>query len=115
MTQNKMILLYSKKARKFVIYSCELITMISTVLVWDGIIYVDGDWNLQKHIIGFLLWDVAHNDRNISEWIMNILVNYDLHKRIIAIKFDNASTNNIAIEIMRLFLSGFHNELFHVR
>ena len=46
---------------------------------------------------------------------MNVLVNYDLHKRVITITLDNASTNNIAIELMRHFLSGFHDELFHVR
>ena len=29
--------------------------------------YVDGDWNLQKRIIGFPLLDVTHNGRNISD------------------------------------------------
>ena len=77
--------------------------------------YVDGDWNLQKRIIGFSLLDVAHNGRNISDRVLNVLVNFDIHKRIIAITLDNASANNIAIELMRPNLSGFHEELFHVR
>ena len=77
--------------------------------------YVDGDWNLQKRIISFSLLDIAHNARNISDRILNVLVNYDLHKRIIAITLDNATTNDVAIELMRPHLSGFHEELFHVR
>ena len=77
--------------------------------------YVDGDWNLQKRIIGFPLLDVAHNSRNISDRVLNVLVNFDIHKRIIAITLDNASANKIAIELMRPNLSGFHEELFHVR
>ena len=86
--------------------------------VWSGLAkqdyisiaadYVDGDWNLQKRIIGFLLLDVTHNARNISDRVLNVLVNYDLHKRIIAITLDSATTNNVAIELMRLHLSGFH-------
>ena len=77
--------------------------------------YVDGDWNLQKRIIGFPLLDVAHNSRNISDRVPNILVNSDLYKRVIAITLDNASANNISIELMCFSLSGFHEELFHVR
>ena len=46
---------------------------------------------------------------------MNILVNYDLHKLVIAITLDNKSSNNVGIELMRLHLSEFQEELFHVR
>ena len=59
--------------------------------------------------------DVAHNGRNISDRVLNVLVNFDLHKRVIAITLDNALANNIAIELMRPNLSGFHEELFHIR
>ena len=65
--------------------------------------------------MGFPLLDVAHNTRNISNWVLNVLVNYDLHKRSIAITLDNTTTNNVAIELMRPHLSGFHEELFHVK
>ena len=77
--------------------------------------YMDGDWNFQKHIIGFPLLDVAHNDRNISDWVLNILVNFDIHKCIIAITLVNAFTNNIVIELMHPSVSGFYEELFHIR
>ena len=46
---------------------------------------------------------------------MNILVNYDLHKYVITIMLDSASVNNVAIKLMRPFLSGFYDELFHVK
>ena len=46
---------------------------------------------------------------------MNVLVNYNLHKRVIAIMLDNVSTNNVVIELMRPQLSGFHGKLFYVR
>ena len=46
---------------------------------------------------------------------MNVLVNFELQKRVIALTLDNASANNVAIEIMRTQLSGYHEELFHIR
>ena len=58
---------------------------------------------------------MSYNARNISDRVLNILVNYDLHKRIIVITLDNATTNNGAIELMRPHLSGFHEKLFHIR
>ena len=45
---------------------------------------------------------------------MNVLVNYDLYKRVIAIMLDNASAINVIIELMLLNLSGFHEELFYI-
>ena len=46
---------------------------------------------------------------------MNVLVNYDLYKCIITSMLGNPLTNNVAIELMRSNLSGFHEDLFHVR
>ena len=46
---------------------------------------------------------------------MNILTNFDLHKCVITITLKNVFTNNVAIERMRPHLSGFYEELFHVR
>ena len=45
---------------------------------------------------------------------MNILVNYNLHKRVITITLDNAPVNNVTIELMHPLLSDFHDELYHV-
>ena len=59
---------------------------------------MDGDWNLQKRIIGFPLLDVAYVGQKISDIVLNVLVNFDLHKYVIAITLDNTSINNIAIE-----------------
>ena len=46
---------------------------------------------------------------------MNVLVNFDLNKHIIALTLDNTFVNNVAIEIMRPQLSGYHDELFYIR
>ena len=46
---------------------------------------------------------------------MNVLVNYDMHKHVIAVTLDNAFANNVTIELMRPSLSGYHDELFYVR
>ena len=43
---------------------------------------------------------------------MNVLINYNLYKRVIAITLDNAFANNVAIELIRPLFSGFHDELF---
>ena len=73
--------------------------------------YIDDKWNLQKRIIGFLVLDVAHTDTNICERILNVLIDYDLGNRIIAITLDNASANNVAIETLRPLISGYHDVL----
>ena len=46
---------------------------------------------------------------------MNVLVNFDLHKYVIALTLDNASANNVVIQIMRPQLSDYHDELFYIR
>ena len=46
---------------------------------------------------------------------MNVLVNFELQKYVIALMLDNTSANNVAIEIMRPQLSGYNEELFHIR
>ena len=70
--------------------------------------YVDGNRNVQKCIIRFSLLDVTYNAQNISERDLNVLVNFDLHKHVIAIILGNVFANNVAIELMRPNLNGFH-------
>ena len=43
--------------------------------------------------------------------ILNVLIDYDLRNRVIVVMLDNASANNIAIEILGPLVSGFHDEL----
>ena len=45
--------------------------------------------------------------------ILIILVRYELDNHVIALKLDNASANNVAIEILRSLVTGYHNELFN--
>ena len=70
---------------------------------------------MQKRIIGFRLLDVAHTGANICERILNVLIDYDLGNRIIAITLDNASVNNVAIETIRPLITGYHDVLLHQR
>ena len=58
---------------------------------------------------------MLYNARNISEQVKNVLVNYNLHKHIIAITLYNTFANNVAIELIRPHLSGFHEELFNIK
>ena len=46
---------------------------------------------------------------------MNVLVNLDLYKPVIAIMLDNAYTNNVTIKLMWPNLDGFYVKLFHIR
>ena len=76
---------------------------------------VDVNWVLYKRIVGFHLLDVSHATHNISERILNVLVNYDLRNSVIVVMLDNLSANNAAIEIMRPLLTRNRRELFHHR
>ena len=40
---------------------------------------------------------------------------YRLEKRVIAIIFDNATSNNRAIELLKPKIGGYHSELLHQR
>ena len=46
---------------------------------------------------------------------MFLIIDYDLGNRVIAVTLDNASMNNVAIEILRPLVSGYHDELLHQR
>ena len=52
--------------------------------------YIDSDWVIQKRIIGFRLVVTSHTRTAICEHILNILVDYDLTERVIAVTLDNA-------------------------
>ena len=62
--------------------------------------YIDSDWVIQKRIIGFRLVDTSHTSIAICECILNLLVDYDLTKHVIAVTLDNA------IDFLRLLV--FH-------
>ena len=46
---------------------------------------------------------------------MNVLIDYDLTERVIAVTLDNAAANTLAIDFLRPLVKGFHEELFHQR
>ena len=77
--------------------------------------YIDSDWVIQKRIIGFRLVDTLHTSTFISERILNVLIDYDLTERVIAVTLDNAAANTRAIDFLRPLVKGFHEELFHQR
>ena len=59
----------------------------------------------------FRLINVTHTTQNICELILNVLVDHGLGNSVIAVTLDNASANNVEIEILRPLVSSFHDEL----
>jgi len=70
----------------------------NNILVWESlVIWVDCEWNLQKRVIAFRLFDEKHTAYNIYRLIKLILEEYALINKIFAISFDNVSANTISI------------------
>ena len=59
--------------------------------------YVDRDWYLHKKIIGFEHMNMRHTGKNISDRINEVLEEWGLVNRIVAITMDNAPANTTAI------------------
>ena len=66
----------------------------NNILTWRSpIIWVDSEWNLQKKIIVFSVFDEKHIASNICRLIKVIVEEHSLINKIFAIYFDNAYAN----------------------
>ena len=79
--------------------------------------YIDSEWMLNKRIISFKTINTPHNGTNISTLINDEIIDLSIHDKIFTITLDNASNNNVAIQILKRFwqINDNHAKLFHVR
>lgn len=78
--------------------------------------WIDVDWNIQKRILGFKIFEFPHNASNIARLIISTCRDYRILDKILCISFDNARNNDASIPIlqnnMHPILDG---QLFHNR
>jgi hypothetical protein len=73
-----------------------------------GVQYINGDWSLEKRIIGLRLVDVLHSSQNITDRIVFFVVEeFSLTRNILSITLDNASSNTKAIDNLTPKLSTY--------
>ena len=78
--------------------------------------WIDNEWNIQKRVLAFRIFDESHNALNIFKMISIILGEYGLCKKVFSIGFDNASANTASIgELRDLCQPGLGGKFFHIR
>ena len=77
--------------------------------------YMDNNWILQKHILGFSELDHRHTTSIIASNITHTINEYNIEKSMFSITLDNASSNNNGVDILKMNLMLiFFGVLFHV-
>ena len=78
--------------------------------------WIDDEWNIQKRVIAFRVFDDNHTANNIYRLIRQILEEYYLLNKIFSIGFDNAAANTASIvELENICRPAFGGKIFHVR
>ncbi|CAH9102645.1 unnamed protein product [Cuscuta europaea] len=82
--------------------------------------YISEDWELKKKIIAFGAIPYPHDGETLFRFISDILLEWNLDKKLSSVVVDNASANDSMIKYLKLWLldkSLIHlgGDLFHVR
>ena len=78
--------------------------------------YIDSDWVMQKRMISFSLLEFPHTGARIGSTILEKLREYEIENKIISITLDNASTNNVAADLLKPAIQlDLNGSLFHNR
>ena len=73
--------------------------------------FVNPDWCLEKRLLGLKPIEVAHTGVNIAERVEMVASDYGITDKIFAIVLDNASSNKIAIDVLKPVFSGYIGSL----
>ena len=88
------------------------------VLSYMGITchWIDDEWNLQKRLIAFRVFDIRHTATNICRMIVNIFEEYYIINKVFTVSFDNASANTASIfDLKKICNPVFEGKFFHIR
>ena len=78
--------------------------------------WIDDEWNIQKRVLAFRVFDTKHAAINICSLLKQILEEYHLVNKIFSIGFDNASANTASIpELEKICKPSFGGQFFHQR
>ena len=81
-----------------------------TTLLWLLILLVV--IQLKKQILGLRLIDVSYSGENIAEYLLAMLEEFGLTKKVVSVTLDNASANTTAMSILSPKISGYVSTLF---
>ncbi|KAL2942223.1 putative AC transposase [Bienertia sinuspersici] len=78
--------------------------------------FVDNQWVLQKRILNFRFLPPPHTGVHMSDHVYDLLKDWGIHKKIMCITLDNASSNDVFADVIKneldLICGG---DYFHVR
>ncbi|KAK2634305.1 hypothetical protein Ddye_029097 [Dipteronia dyeriana] len=78
--------------------------------------YIDNNWNMQKRIIAFRVFDESHTAHNIFRHLKIIFEDFHIKNKIFTIGFDNAPCNTTSIPMLKELCNPyFGGKLFHQR
>jgi hypothetical protein len=69
--------------------------------------FVNGDWLMQKRVIGMRLIDVSHSGVNIAEHASSVIDEYALTNKVFSVTLDNASANTSAMKELTPKFNGY--------
>ena len=78
--------------------------------------WIDDEWNLQKRLIAFRVFDIRHTATNICRMIVNIFEEYYIINKVFTVSFDNASINTVSIsDLKKICNPVFEGKFFHIK
>ncbi|GLT55520.1 hypothetical protein SLA2020_286350 [Shorea laevis] len=66
--------------------------------------FIDSDWNLNRRVLNFCNIPPPHNGRIISDALHKCFRDWGIDNKIGSITVDNASANDSALRLLRMFL-----------
>ncbi|KAG6721372.1 hypothetical protein I3842_03G109000 [Carya illinoinensis] len=67
--------------------------------------FLNKKWVLEKMVLNFSFMPPPHNNISLSEKIYNLLCEWGIQHKIFALTFDNASSNDVLVELLRTQLN----------
>ncbi|XP_042973044.1 zinc finger BED domain-containing protein RICESLEEPER 2-like [Carya illinoinensis] len=67
--------------------------------------FLDKKWVLQKRVLNFSFMPPPHNGISLSEKNFNLLCEWGIQHKIFALTLDNASSNDVSVELLRTQLN----------
>ncbi|KAG6682132.1 hypothetical protein I3842_13G123200 [Carya illinoinensis] len=82
--------------------------------------FLDKNWVLQKRVLNFSIMPPPHNGISLSEKVYNLLCKWGIENKIFILTSDNASSNDVSVEILRTQLNSkkaliCDGEFFHLQ
>lgn len=82
--------------------------------------FIDDEWVLRKKIINFVQVESPHSGEVLARVIKDLLLEWNIDKKINTITVDNASSNNVMVEDLKFWLTSqnllaLDGDYFHVR